>query len=112
MTDDYFICHLEELTDPGSRGFSVMLEEETIEGFVVQKDGQFYAYRNSCPHTGSPLDWTEHQFLDMDQAFIQCAVHDARFEIENGYCIAGPCIGEALQELPLLQQGNDLFIKV
>ena len=101
------ICTVEEIADPGSRGFSIQLDDQSIEGFVVQKDGQFYAYRNSCPHTGSPLDWVEHQFLDLDQALIQCAVHDARFEIESGLCLAGPCHGNRQQKLPLeLQQGK------
>lgn len=95
------ICALEQLDDPGSRGFSVEINDETIEGFIVQRDAQVFAYRNSCPHTGSPLDWVEHQFLDLDQAFIQCAVHDAMFEIDSGLCIAGPCPGESLQPIAI-----------
>ena len=112
MTEKLYICQLDELADPGSYGFSVSHAEQVIEGFVVQKDGQLYAYKNSCPHTGSPLDWVEHQFLDLDQAFIQCAVHDARFEIENGACVAGPCNGEALQRLAVLRQGDELFLQL
>ena len=93
------VCQLEDLDDPGSRGFSIQSGNETLEGFVVQRDAQVFAYRNRCPHTGSPLDWVEHQFLDLDKAFIQCAVHDALFEIDSGFCVAGPCPGESLQSL-------------
>ncbi len=110
MSEQYFICYLAELTDPGSHGFSIELGEETIEGFVVQIDGQQFAYRNSCPHTGSPLDWVEHQFLDLDKAFIQCAVHDARFEMNTGFCVAGPCAGESLQQLAIMTRDDALYL--
>lgn len=112
MTNSICIGSLDELSDPGSRGFSVESGGETINGFVVQKEGALYAYRNSCPHTGAPLDWVEHQFLDLDEALIQCAVHDARFKIENGECLAGPCVGESLQKLTVLATDNRLFLQL
>jgi len=111
MSDNLLICHLEDITDPGSRGFSIELDGHEIEGFVVLKDGAFYAYQNACPHTGSPLDWVEHQFLDLDQAMIQCAVHDARFEIESGLCLAGPCPGESLQKLEIERLDQALYLR-
>ena len=112
MSERYLICHLSQLSDPDSRGFTVDTGEQVIEGFVVQKDGQQYAYRNSCPHTGSPLDWVEHQFLDLDKAYIQCAVHDARFEMENGYCVSGPCAGESLQRLEIDIEDDAVYLDV
>ncbi len=112
MTDNIFISNQSDIDDPGSRGFIVKYHGEDINGFVVHKDGLFFAYRNSCPHTGSPLDWVEHQFLDMDGSLIQCAVHDARFNIESGLCLAGPCTGESLQRLNIIQQDNQLFIEI
>lgn len=105
-----FICNQHDIEEPGSRSFTINQQQESIEGFIVHKDGQFFAYRNSCPHTGSPLDWVEHQFLDMDGALIQCAVHDARFMIEDGQCIAGPCVGESLQKLNILPHEGKLFL--
>ena len=111
MTDKLKICNLDDLAESASRGFSVEINGESINGFVIQKDGVFYAYRNTCPHTGAPLDWVEHQFLDMDGALIQCAVHDARFMIEDGKCIAGPCVDEFLQKLDIFQIDNALYLK-
>jgi nitrite reductase/ring-hydroxylating ferredoxin subunit len=80
-----------------SRGFDI--DGQSI--FVVNKDGQYFAYRNSCPHLGVELNWNEHVFLDFDKAFIQCSTHGALFTIEDGQCVAGPCSGQALQALPL-----------
>ncbi len=112
MSEQYFICNLAALADPGSHGFTIELGEQTIEGFVVQRDGQHFAYRNSCPHTGSQLDWVEHQFLDLDQAFIQCATHDARFEMDTGFCVAGPCAGQSLQPLAIVIRGDALYLDI
>ncbi len=110
MTKPAFICHLNEIQDPASRGFSVQRGGKTINGFVVHKGGQFYAYLNCCPHTGAPLDWVEHQFLDADSALIQCAMHDARFDIQSGQCLQGPCAGDALQPLKLEIRGDSLYL--
>lgn len=110
MNEGVFICSLADLSDPGSRGFSLQHQQQLINGFIVLKGGHVYAYRNICPHTGSPLDWVEHQFLDLDQEYIQCASHDARFELESGRCIAGPCAGDALKKLNVVQQEQSIYL--
>jgi nitrite reductase/ring-hydroxylating ferredoxin subunit len=104
------ICPLERLSDPGSYGFSLDFAGGRIDGFVVRRDGECYAYRNSCPHTGSPLDWVEHQFLDLDGELIQCAVHDARFLIDTGECILGPCPGASLEALPIRVADGNIYL--
>ena len=104
------ICALSRLQDPGSYGFSLEVAGELVEGFVVQRDGEFFAYRNSCPHTGSPLDWVDHQFLDVEGALIQCAVHDARFLIDTGECVFGPCPGESLEALPIRVENDQVYL--
>gem|GEM_PF-379492 len=105
-----FICTLDRLSDPGSYGFSVDRGNDHVAGFVVRRDGEYFAYRNSCPHTGSPLDWVDHQFLDIEGALIQCAVHDARFLIDTGECIFGPCPGESLESLPIRIDGDNIYL--
>jgi len=104
------ICASDRLSDPGSFGFSLESAGERIDGFVVRHDGDFFAYRNSCPHTGSPLEWVDHQFLDMEGALIQCATHDARFLIETGECIFGPCPGQSLESLPIRIRDGDIYL--
>ena len=108
--DSLLICALSRLDDPGSYGFSLELAGEQVEGFVVRRDGEFFAYRNSCPHTGSPLDWVDHQFLDVEGALIQCAVHDARFLIDSGECVFGPCPGESLESLPIRVHDDKIYL--
>ena len=96
-----FLCGTGRISDPGSFGFQVEFEGRIIDGFIVKRAGVYYAYRNACPHTGVTLDWVEHQFLDLDQSLIQCSLHDARFLIDTGECVFGPCPGESLEKLDI-----------
>ena len=104
------ICTLDRLSDPGSYGFSLQAGGQPVEGFVVKRDGEVFAYRNSCPHTGAPLDWVDHQFLDIEGALIQCAVHDARFLIDTGECVSGPCPGQSLEALPIRVEDDSVYL--
>jgi nitrite reductase/ring-hydroxylating ferredoxin subunit len=89
------LCHVHEIADPGSKGFKFA----DYSVFAVHLQGKIYVYRNSCPHLGIELNWQEDQFLDYDDSLIQCTTHGALFLIENGLCVAGPCMGKALEPL-------------
>ena len=107
------LCALDELDDPGSRGFE--LEQgcgSTLRLFLVRKDGMLAAYRNSCPHTGAPLEWLPDQFLDLDGSLIQCAIHGALFRPEDGYCLRGPCVGASLERLELVVAEGRVQVKL
>ncbi|MDF1691215.1 MAG: Rieske 2Fe-2S domain-containing protein [Zhongshania sp.] len=88
--------HINEITDPGSKGFK--FSDQSF--FAVRLHGKVYVYRNRCPHLGIELNWQEDQFLDYDNSLIQCATHGALFIIENGSCVAGPCVGKTLEAVP------------
>lgn len=103
----HILCKTNDIEDPGSKSFDIEINRKTQSIFVVHKNGEFFAYYNQCPHTGASLEWQEDQFLDMDKDLIQCATHDALFIIDSGECIAGPCVGDSLQGLPLtISAGN------
>lgn len=95
------LCRVDEISEGSSRGFSADDTKSTVDIFVVNRDGQFYGYINSCPHTGAPLEWMPNQFLSLDGTEIQCALHGARFTIEHGDCVMGPCVGQRLSSIPL-----------
>lgn len=99
-----FLCHTDALNDPDSLGF----DQHGI--FVVCRDGQYFAYRNRCPHLGVELNWTENQFLDRDDALIQCATHGALFVVETGECVAGPCLGDCLEAVTLVERDGELHL--
>ncbi|GGY38825.1 MFS transporter [Bacterioplanes sanyensis] len=96
MSKEQALCHSSAIAEGQSKGFEV----DGTAIFVVHKHGQFYAYRNQCPHLGIELEWLPDQFLDSEGALIQCATHGALFLIDSGDCIAGPCQGQSLTSVP------------
>ena len=104
------LCRLGELQDPGSRGVTVEQGGRLHEVFVVRRGKRVFCYLNSCPHTGSPLDWMPDQFLSLDKRHVQCATHAALFRIEDGLCIAGPCSGDALVPVPVVVEGDRVML--
>jgi nitrite reductase/ring-hydroxylating ferredoxin subunit len=95
------LCRVDELQDPGSRGVTLQQGDDQLDLFVVRKGAVVSAYLNRCPHTGSPLDWNEHEFLSLDKRYIQCAMHAALFRFNDGMCVAGPCAGAGLTAIPV-----------
>ncbi len=111
MSEWLDVLAMRDLDEPGSRGCRL----EGMDGvpfFLVRKDGQLHAYRNRCPHTGAPLEWLPHQFLDLDNSFIECAIHGALFRTDNGYCLRGPCVGQSLQALAVREKGDQIQVDV
>ena len=96
---DRILCRPEDIPEGGAKGFPAAPGGFTGL-FAVKKGGQVFVYVNSCPHVGLPLEPLPDRFLDTRKQVILCAAHGARFRIEDGVCITGPCIGEALEAVP------------
>ncbi|MDB5372362.1 MAG: (2Fe-2S)-binding protein [Belnapia sp.] len=93
------LCRADEIGEDAARGFPAAPGGFTGL-FAVRKAGQVLVYVNSCPHIGLPLEPLPHRVLDTRKTHIICAVHGARFRIEDGVCVTGPCVGEALEAVP------------
>lgn len=87
---------------------SLDLDEPAV--FLVQFDGLLYAYLNRCPHLGIELNWMPDQFLESGGDLIICSTHGALFKIDDGLCISGPCQGQALTSLQIVQDTDSTFI--
>jgi nitrite reductase/ring-hydroxylating ferredoxin subunit len=99
-TDERVLCREDEIAEGMARGFPAAPGGFTGL-FAVRKDGRLVVYVNSCPHIGLPLEPLPHRFLDTRRQHIICAAHGARFRIEDGVCTTGPCVGEALEAVPM-----------
>ena len=97
---------LDEIADGAARGLEVERHGETLRVLLVRRGERLFAYENRCPHRGTPLDWVPDHFLDREGHFIVCATHGARFEIEDGRCVAGPCAGDRLRQLTIELSGD------
>lgn len=97
----HVLCRLDEIEDGEGRGFILGEGARRLDLFVVREGARVYGYVNSCPHQGTPLDWTPDRFISDETGLILCATHGAQFEIEDGLCVAGPCQGAHLTPLPV-----------
>ncbi len=79
------------------------------QGFVICYQGRLQAWRNHCPHAGSPLDWIPGRFFSDDGTELVCHTHGARFDPLSGACLAGPC-PRGLYALPLREQGDVILV--
>ncbi|MCC9621024.1 Rieske (2Fe-2S) protein [Thalassospira sp. MA62] len=86
------LCALSDLDATGAKG--MIVGGQGI--FVVRSGGDVYGYVNSCPHIGVPLEMEPDEFISDFGDEIICATHGARFRIEDGECVAGPCAGDML----------------
>lgn len=81
---------------------SVQSDMKGISAFVVKFQDSLYAYENRCPHLGVELDWAPGEFFDNEQMFLVCSTHGAHFKPDTGKCVSGPCVGQSLKRLDLL----------
>ena len=96
LADWRVLCRLEEIPDGEARGFPAPPGGFTGL-FAIRRGARVLVYVNSCPHIGLPLEPVPDRFLDRKREMIVCAAHGARFRIEDGECVSGPCIGDVLE---------------
>lgn len=99
------LCRADEIAEGGGRGFVFGGGTEQRRVFVVRHKGALYAYRNSCPHVGTPLDLAPDRFFDPSGMLLQCSTHGAQFRVEDGACVAGPCAGKRLRPVEIVLSG-------
>ncbi len=104
------LCALDDVPDGGSQGFVAETAEGRRAVLAVRKGQSVFAYVNSCPHIGAPLDFKPGQFLNLEKTLIQCANHGALFRIEDGHCISGPCAGKDLQVVPVEVRDGTVYV--
>ena len=104
------LCPLDQLPQPGARGFDVHGRGRD-DLFLVRHGDLLRAYRNSCPHwPGASLPLRKHGYLDGRLETIVCHGHGARFRLADGVCVLGPCQGQALEALALRVEDGWVYI--
>jgi len=102
------VCFDLQVSMPLSDGTSMEMSEQ---GFVICFQGELRAWRNHCPHAGSPLDWIPGQFFSEDGKTVVCHTHHAVFEPLSGECVAGPC-PRGLYPLPIRSLNGEVEVPV
>lgn len=112
----YVICAASSI-DPGrARAFSLFRINEAGESgpfpiVVVWKNAkEYFGYVNVCPHEGLWLNIGSGTFFDADNKFLRCGRHGAKFEIETGLCVDGPCKMASLESVALTVIQGDVCL--
>jgi nitrite reductase/ring-hydroxylating ferredoxin subunit len=103
------LCALDEIPDGEARGFPAA-PGGFIGLFAIRRGGAVMVYVNSCPHVGLPLEMLPDRFLDRAGKLIICSAHGARFRVEDGMCVSGPCFGEALEGVPVRIEAGQVYV--
>ncbi len=107
---DRVLCDLDEIEDGEAKGFVLDDGQGANSLFVVREDREVYGYVNACPHMGTPLDCQPDGFVSPDGGYILCSTHGALFEIEDGFCVSGPCAGASLEPVKVALDADDRVV--
>ena len=100
------LCAVSDLDATGAKGIN--LGGTGI--FVVRSGADVFGYVNSCPHIGVPLEMEPDEFISDFGDEIICSTHGARFRIEDGECVAGPCTGDMLTPVAVKVQDDQIVL--
>ena len=119
MAEDIKLCHLTDIENGESAGFTCPVNGRDQSILAVRKGDRLFVYINSCPHIRIPLNLDTgfsdeglhgEKFLSLDKQHIQCSTHGAQFQIEDGFCIYGPCKNESLEPVPVVIREGSVYV--
>ena len=86
--------------------FSFTRDDRLQEGFVGRFKGHVFAYENTCRHIPITLDYGDNRFFDSTGETLMCQTHGAIYEPDTGLCVRGPCAGESLFALEIVEENG------
>ena len=89
--------------------FRVTIEGVERQAFAVRWHGRVYGYLNTCRHLSHELDFGDAHFFDEAYDALVCCHHGARYRIDTGTCVSGPCEGGRLTALAMEEKGGALW---
>jgi nitrite reductase/ring-hydroxylating ferredoxin subunit len=104
------IARVEEMRPGSVKKFWLICQKYRVDAFLINYQGTFHAYVNSCRHMTTPLDFVRYQFFTEDGSRLICLTHGALYEPDSGVCVEGPCKGLALYRLPVLIDRGEVLV--
>jgi len=106
----HYLC---SIADIGPKGKEVCLRRGAEDEYIMlfrQGDG-VNAFLNVCPHHGRPLHWAPDEFLLGPQNTVICSHHGARFDLDTGQCVSGPCRGARLRAVRIRIEAAGVWLE-
>lgn len=110
MADGKHRCTLDDLSATSAKGVTLGTLPHIREIVVVQTEDGVRAYVNRCPHMYSTLETFPDRFLDEAREHLVCSTHGARFRMQDGYCVSGPCEGYRLEPVAIRLEGSSILL--
>jgi nitrite reductase/ring-hydroxylating ferredoxin subunit len=110
MAQDTLLCTLADLDATGATGVTLGTLRHIREIVVVQTADGLRAYANRCPHMYSTLETFPDRFLDETREHLVCSTHGARFRVQDGFCVSGPCQGYSLKPVAIRTEGSRVML--
>ena len=102
------ICESDQLSEDDALRF--LLKDYNL--ILIRRKGKLFGYRNECPHMNLPLTTRSKAILSNEQDHLLCSQHAAEFDIQNGLCVKGPCVGMELETVEVELIDGKIFLKV
>ena len=101
-TQDNLICHRTEFNQSQCLSFRYLATNgEITEAIVIDNGDAIVAYKNICPHQQVQLSWEQDDWYNADGDKLFCIFHGALFQMGDGLCVRGPCLGQHLQPVAI-----------
>ena len=105
------LCRTEEIPDGEGKELVFGAGKWPLRLFLVRRRDELFGYVNTCPHLHITLNYFPDRFTSHDRAFILCANHGALFQMDDGYCVSGPCAGQSLEPVPVVVQDGEVLLR-
>lgn len=104
------LARLADLPDGEPHGRDGLVDGEAEPLILLRQGDAVRAWLNICPHAGRRLDWAPGRFLRAPGGELVCAVHGATFELGQGRCVAGPCVGASLRAVAVVVRDGAVWL--
>ena len=111
LSSQSMLCRLGDIADGGAKGVMLGSGDSRLELILLRRGKKVFAYENRCPHLGTPLETFPDKFLDQTGELLICSTHGARFRVDDGACIEGPCKGQSLRAVANEQVDGAILLK-
>ena len=104
------LATLEEIRGKEPKRFRFRKNEDMVDGFVLEYNGEVRAYVNMCMHEPVELDLRTGKFWDAPRREVFCKNHGAMFEPLSGKCTGGPCPDTYLKKVRIKVEGDAVYL--
>jgi len=97
-----FLCNENDIPEADVKELILASESKQPFRIILHRiGGKIRCFMNKCPHFSIPLNVHPGQFFTSDRSKLMCATHYAVFDLDNGFCTDGPCMGSSLEAIPV-----------